>query len=265
MGDYYRFTDPKVIQVPIKAALAGYDKHPNGISIETIGQIWANGPFGPFEDDTLLLVMNANRLRHMVTSPMNIYEPKMEVRRAYLGVVDATIWSRRSNATIIAQFEFPRNYVEAHEAGEHYPYLFTTKGWQSKADMKPINPEHKVQPTDGILVKGNFPESRLRLDSKAPGNLTEADIPGSNQPSYIRLYIDGTMIEKACEGLPPPGTSSHSVEIMFPVRAARLLDLETDTGKIERIELKDAFEVQISAYPVVINYCFGAFPYPLPL
>lgn len=257
MTDFVRFTDPKVIHVFIRAVLAG-SPNPNGMSTEIIGQIWANGPYGPFEDpspdDTLLLVMNANRLRNMVTAPMNIYEPKMEVTRSPIQGINAT-------TTIIAQFEFPRNYVEAHEAGEHYPYLFTTKGWESEAHMEPINPEHKVQPTDGILVKGNFPESRLRWGSKAPGNLTEADISGSNQPipyPIIRLYIDGTMIEKACEGLPPPGTSSRSVEIMFPVQASRLLELETDTHFLTRIDLKDAFYVRMGdTLAGVMNYCFG--------
>ena len=96
------------------------------------------------------------------------------------------------------------------------------------------------------------------LGSKAPGNLTEADISGSNQPSYIRLYIDGTMIEKACEGLPPPGTSSRSVEIMFPVQASRLLELETDTHFLTRIDLKDAFYVRMGdTLAGVMNYCFG--------
>ena len=255
MPDYVRFADPKVIHVFITAVLAGSRDKPNGMSTERIGQIWANGPYGPFEDpspdDTLLLVMNANRLRNMVTAPMNIYEPKMEVTRSPMQGTNAT-------TTIIAQFEFPRNYVEAHEAGEHYPYLFTTKGWESEAHMEPINPEHKVQPTDGILVKGNFPESKMR-GSQWRANLTEADIWGydtANPP--IRIYIDGTMIEKACEGLPPPGTSSRSVEIMFPVQASRLLELETDADNIRRIDLKDAFYVRLGdTLAGVMNYCFG--------
>lgn len=254
MGDFVRFADNHIIHVPIKAALAGYDKHPNGISVETIGQIWANGPEGPFEEDTLLLVMNANRLRIMVSAPMNPNHPQMEITNFLELPGHVLLDALNPETTIVARFEFPINYEEQRKAGLHYPYLFT-RDWKSMGHMETIH-SPKGNKIDAILYKGVLPEMKMRHATQSTHIVHSNSISGSAQPSYVRIYMDGTMIEQACRTLPPAGRSSHKMEIILPLPPETLLELEH--GRMESINIRDAYKIELGdALNAVINYCRG--------
>ena len=254
MGDFVRFTDNDIIHVPIKAALAGYDKHPNGISVETIGQIWATGPEGPFDKDTLLLVMNANRLRIMVSAPMNPNHPQMEITN--FENIDARghvlLDALNPETTIVARFEFPKNYEEQHKAGLHYPYLFTRE-WESHGHLEALLPDAR---NDAILYKGVLPEMKMRHATQSTHIVHSNSISGAAQPSYVRIYMNGDMIEQACRTLPPAGRSSHKMEIILPLPPETLVELVN--GGVESVNITNAFQVAVGdSLSGVINYCLG--------